>query len=1152
MKQKTKAFLAKALISVFGLSLVGGILPLLETPNVAEAATTKTAVTPYLEYLFNDSANPWKNTGKATNGNMTAWGTPQNVGSWGLKVTESGSYDGGISLRLEDKNDSFVQTDEFTFSMSFYIDGRASWHSVPVSWSSYNTTTQKRVSRTYLLIGNNSTHPWMKFGDTDLTDGGTVKNQYYNHEGKELIPNNNATNPGWTNLVVSIKAGGKAYVKARISSGTVYELEYDVPADWTLFDSTNGNVFDFALGASATYNNGVAYIDKLAESKSKIQMDNVRFYDVAMTETQIDSYISDVGATVYTYGVDIPEVEGGKVTADKTQAMLGETVTFTVTPDAGATVKTVSLNGESVVLNNNQFTATMTTAGMTVDASFKLPAPTYTAEIRPELEYLFNSNGTLFENTGNADGYTLEHTGTVTDGFNANFNCYYFNNNSTLYLQTKDGKTNNWFYDNSVNTFTVAFDTQAYRNKSSNWWQTAMNWVTLTDGSNAKSNLSTFMVGYSSSHDWFGFSDTTLTTKKSGSTWYTNLGDTLYAGDKTATNSGWVRIVYSVEPGAKAYVKIYDLTTANLLGQLSYDVANTWSPYGNGSDFTFSLGGSFTKNGSYASNESRYIGNMDNVRVYDFAMTEDQMEEYAKYGKVSTSGIQFAEMENGKVTTNNYTPEVGEEVVFNVAPNAGYELVELKVNGETLEAVDGVYKTKMIYDGLYVEATFDLTAEGKLLKAVSMGHGAGVRYGGTADYSGLRFRIQSPKAEYEKLDVTAEYGILVIPADYEKTYGKFTVENLFGANAKYHLAERDGDGNMVEYTGNLPQIMNFWTDELYYNAETDCYEYYGSITNINAKNLTRQFVGVGVAKYGDNYVVLNYAGNDIVNNTRSVYQVSKLVVLDETADPIAKAWVERNYIKAVESAVSVLANKKLSVIGDSISTYEGVSNNATANSTIGGNAVFYKTQMALNDTWWKQTADNTGMEILVNNSWSSSNVAVYGDNTLTSKAGCGDRAVNLHDDTNNVNPDVIAAYIGINDCGCLTSVGDFDEVSDIWDGEKYVGEFTTFSRAYARMVHQIVTKYDGADVFLFTLPRNGYLWKGTKAEYNALQDEYNKTIRKIAEIFGCQVVELSAAVGENYSEYLLSDNIHPNAKGMDIITAAFETVLYSYYTENEQ
>ena len=56
-------------------------------------------------------------------------------------------------------------------------------------------------------------------------------------------------------------------------------------------------------------------------------------------------------------------------------------------------------------------------------------------------------------------------------------------------------------------------------------------------------------------------------------------------------------------------------------------------------------------------------------------------------------------------------------------------------------------------------------------------------------------------------------------------------------------------------------------------------------------------------------------------------------------------------------------------------------------------------------------------------------------------------------------------------------------------------------------------------------------------------------IYKIAEVFGCQVVDVAASVGEDYSAYLLGDAIHPNAKGMDIITAAFETALYSYYYE---
>ena len=889
------------------------------------------------------------------------------------------------------------------------------------------------------------------------------------------------------------------------------------------------------------------------------------------------------------FGYDDNRVQEGKtltVKAYQNGTQIGETVSEDISSwslyNASSTYKTFMIGGcydTRHITDLTNFTSAekfvgtmdnirvydfaMTEAQMSEYATTKkiteeveIPEPTYKANITPYIEYTFDNSASFYANTGtSASDSTKDYS--LTKGGNGDIvrNGYVeMAENAVLY------PTENPFVNNqSLVDFTLVMDVNA---GVAGYYGSLFSFDSFSQSGNNHEKITRMDMRQPSSTEGnlFGWGDSKVhTISDSWTTWKATVykDSSVKKNDRTV-KSGNVTVVFNVDSDSSIKVRVYK-DGVKVSEDTDATLTSDWSLYNESSLVkSFTIGAAFDARyfdydtGKYTALARAYKGTMDNIRIYDFAMTEDQMEEYAKYGKVSTSGVQIAESENGKVTTNNYTPEVGEEVVFNVAPNAGYELVELKVNGETLEAVDGVYKTEMIYDGLYVEATFDLTTEGKLLKAVSMGSGAGVRYGGTADYSGLRFRIQAPKTEYENLDVTAEYGILVIPADYEKTYGKFTVENLFGANAKYHLAERDGDGNMVEYTGNLPQIMNFWTDELYYNAETDCYEYYGSITNINAKNLTRQFVGVGVAKYGDNYVVLNYAGNDIANNTRSVYQVSKLVVLDENADPKAKAWVERNYVKPVESAVSVLANKKLSVIGDSISTYAGVSNNATANSTIGGNAVFYNTQMALDDTWWKQTANNTGMEILVNNSWSSSNVAVYGDNTLTSKAGCGDRAVNLHDDTNNVNPDVIAAYIGINDCGCLTSVGDFDEVSDIWDGEKYVGEFTSFSRAYARMVHQIVTKYDGADVFLFTLPRNGYLWTGTKDEYNALQDEYNKTIRKIAEIFGCQVVELSAAVGENYSEYLLSDNIHPNAKGMDIITAAFETALYSYYTANAQ
>ena len=118
MKKRLKTWITSIMASVFALSVFGSVVPMFATKTV-NAATEKVAVKPYLEYKFDDSANPWKNTGSASNGNMTAWGKPQNAGSWGLKVTESGSYDGGIYLRIKDKEDSLVKTDEFTFSTSF-------------------------------------------------------------------------------------------------------------------------------------------------------------------------------------------------------------------------------------------------------------------------------------------------------------------------------------------------------------------------------------------------------------------------------------------------------------------------------------------------------------------------------------------------------------------------------------------------------------------------------------------------------------------------------------------------------------------------------------------------------------------------------------------------------------------------------------------------------------------------------------------------------------------------------------------------------------------------------------------------------------------------------------------------------------------------
>lgn len=116
--------------------------------------------------------------------------------------------------------------------------------------------------------------------------------------------------------------------------------------------------------------------------------------------------------------------------------------------------------------------------------------------------------------------------------------------------------------------------------------------------------------------------------------------------------------------------------------------------------------------------------------------------------------------------------------------------------------------------------------------------------------------------------------------------------------------------------------------------------------------------------------------------------------------------------------------KTISILGDSISTFENVSNGTaadTTNSTIRNDAVYYSSGNVSSfgvtqaDTWWRQTADVLGMRVLVNNSWSGSRVINFTDGTGSAYVG---RCQNLHDNTGSNSgetPNIIAIYMGTND-----------------------------------------------------------------------------------------------------------------------------------------
>ena len=266
---------------------------------------------------------------------------------------------------------------------------------------------------------------------------------------------------------------------------------------------------------------------------------------------------------------------------------------------------------------------------------------------------------------------------------------------------------------------------------------------------------------------------------------------------------------------------------------------------------------------------------------------------------------------------------------------------------------------------------------------------------------------------------------------------------------------------------------------------------------------------------------------------------------------------------------AILDGKYVSVLGDSISTFNGYSNDGAVNTTIGGNGPRYDAGAAdtkpgsycllenVNDTWWMDFANRSGMKLLVNNSWAGSQV--FGGKTSDGRvipAAYLDRCVNLHDNTleNNpgnapINPDVIFVYLGINDYNFNRSKvgsGEVDYAGLVSSDGTYVTP-VSFGEAYGIMLGKMRAAYPDARIFAMTLlPENLYSVDKTAWE------QHNAYIRAAAEYYGIPVVDLAencAITWDNFSGYMI-DRIHPTTAGMELIADCIETELISYYTEN--
>ena len=252
---------------------------------------------------------------------------------------------------------------------------------------------------------------------------------------------------------------------------------------------------------------------------------------------------------------------------------------------------------------------------------------------------------------------------------------------------------------------------------------------------------------------------------------------------------------------------------------------------------------------------------------------------------------------------------------------------------------------------------------------------------------------------------------------------------------------------------------------------------------------------------------------------------------------------ETQYKAAIEALKALYAGKKISILGDSISTYAGVSNDKNANSTTSGHAVYYPNYdnsfSSYTETYWGRLMTDLGMGLCVNNSWGGARV--MGKSATNYLDRMTYRATELDRD-DGTQPDVIIAYMGINDIkdtsisiGTLYNI--LENKVDQRSEETRVAEwfaavlanagsipyqrgsdYNNFDEAYALGLYTMRQKYPNAEIYCMT-----YLYNHSGEHQPVRINQANRVVKAIANYLGVTVVdqsgEFSAITGDNVHCY---------------------------------
>lgn len=218
----------------------------------------------------------------------------------------------------------------------------------------------------------------------------------------------------------------------------------------------------------------------------------------------------------------------------------------------------------------------------------------------------------------------------------------------------------------------------------------------------------------------------------------------------------------------------------------------------------------------------------------------------------------------------------------------------------------------------------------------------------------------------------------------------------------------------------------------------------------------------------------------------------------------------------------MLKGKRLSILGDSISTYQGVSDDPSIHETIKYNPYFYRKSFPVEKTYWYQLLNTFGLSLCVNNSWSGGNLSGGDDPTS------GVNRVNHLSNNNGEAPDVIIVFMGINDLGRRVS-------PDV------------FYSDYERTLASIKNNYPHAMVCCVNLPDRDILMKKQTAVFNQIIED---AVKKAGENF--IIADLFHSRLNNDFYYINTvDGLHPDEDGMRIIAEVIGEAIRTHMDDNE-